>query len=158
MMQAIIPSPLGHILLQEEQDAIIRLTFLPKSDLLAPVSPLLKEVSKQLQAYFEGRLTAFSLPLRPMGSSFQLQVWKGLETIPYGQTLSYAQLAQRIGKPGACRAVGGANSKNPLPILIPCHRVIAADGSLGGYSAGNGIDGKAIKQKLLALEGIIARS
>lgn len=154
MPQAIFSSPLGFIHLLEEDGAITRLSFTAQAIPLLPSSPLLREAVRQLGAYFTRRLTIFSLPLRPTGTAFQLQVWQELQTIPYGRTISYRQLAQRIGRPSACRAVGNANGKNQLPILIPCHRVIAADGSLGGYSAGDGIEGKAIKKQLLTLEGI----
>lgn len=90
----------------------------------------------QLREYFAGARRDFDLPLRPHGTSFQLAAWQQLQRIPYGSTISYAEEAARLGRPQAYRAVGGANGKNPLPIVIPCHRVIAADGSLGGFSAG----------------------
>ena len=155
MAQASFSSPLGGVILLEENEAIIALRFVKSFHPSVPSSPLLKEAVSQLQAYFEGRLTRFSLPLRPEGTPFQLQVWQALQSIPYGQVISYGQLAESIGKPGACRAVGGANGKNRLPILIPCHRVIAANGSLGGYSTGESIDGQWIKKGLLALEGVL---
>ena len=90
----------------------------------------------QLTEYFAGARRDFDLPLRPQGTSFQQAAWQQLQRIPYGSTISYAEEAARLGRPTAYRAVGGANGKNPLPIVIPCHRVIAADGSLGGFSAG----------------------
>jgi methylated-DNA-[protein]-cysteine S-methyltransferase len=93
-------------------------------------------VRAQLDAYFEGRLTEFDLPLNPQGTAFQLQVWKQLCDIPFGETISYAELARRIGKPKAARAVGMANSRNPISIIVPCHRVIGADNSLTGYAGG----------------------
>ena len=101
----------------------------------------------QLDAYFEGERTTFDLPLAPVGSEFQQRVWAALQEIPYGQTESYGELAERIGSPGAARAVGLANGKNPIGILIPCHRVVGADGSLTGY--GGGLDRK---RQLLDLE------
>ena len=103
--------------------------------------------AEQLDAYFKGVRTTFDLPLAPVGSEFQQRVWAALQEIPYGQTESYGKLAQRIGSPGAARAVGLANGKNPIGILIPCHRVVGADGSLTGY--GGGLDRK---RKLLDLE------
>ena len=94
----------------------------------------------QLQAYFDGTLTAFDLPLNPQGIPFRRRVWAALQEIPYGETRSYGQLAAALGCPGAARAVGGANHHNPISIIIPCHRVIGADGSLTGY--GGGLDMK----------------
>ena len=101
----------------------------------------------QLDAYFAGELTRFSLPLAPAGSSFQQRVWAALQDIPYGGTESYGELAERIGSPGAARAVGLANGKNPISIVIPCHRVVGANGNLTGY--GGGLDRK---KQLLDLE------
>ena len=101
----------------------------------------------QLEEYFSGTRREFDLPLRPRGTSFQLSVWEALRAIPYGETWSYADLAQHIGKPSAMRAVGAANGRNPLPIVVPCHRVIGRDGSLVGF--GGGLE---IKAKLLTLE------
>ena len=102
---------------------------------------------EQLQGYFAGELFEFDLKLSPEGTPFYLQVWDELIKIPYGETISYGELAQRVGKPNAARAVGTANGRNPLPIVIPCHRVIGADGSLTGY--GGGIN---LKVALLELE------
>ena len=110
-------------------------------------SPLLHAAREQLAAYFAGRLRRFDLPLAPRGTPFQLRVWRALQDIPYGQTCSYSELAAAISSPRACRAVGQANGRNPLMIVIPCHRVIAAGGGLGGYSGG--LD---IKRFLLRLE------
>lgn len=95
---------------------------------------LLQEAQAQLDAYFSGRLKTFQLPLAPAGTAFQQRCWQALCTIPYGQTVTYAQQAQAIGQPKAVRAVGMANHRNPLPIFIPCHRVIGKDGSLTGYA------------------------
>lgn len=98
------------------------------------------QAKAQLEAYFAGTLQEFDLPLRPRGTPFQEQVWKALLSIPYGTTTSYAELARRIGRPGSVRAVGQANAHNPISIVVPCHRVIGADGSLTGY--GGGLDRK----------------
>ena len=106
-----------------------------------------RDVILQLDAYFAGRLRRFELPLAPEGTQFQRQVWSALTTIPYGETLSYGELARRVGRPNACRAVGAANGRNPIPIIIPCHRVIGADGSLTGFGGG-----LPIKRRLLQLE------
>jgi len=99
-------------------------------------NPLIKETCIQLDEYFAGKRRAFELPLSPEGTPFQQTVWKHLQEIPYGQTISYAQLAKAVGNPKACRAVGSANGKNPIAIIIPCHRVIASDGGLGGFASG----------------------
>lgn len=108
---------------------------------------LMDRTRKQLDAYFAGHLIAFDLPLVLAGTNFQRRVWDELRKIPLGQTISYKRLAQRIGSPKATQAVGGANGANPIYIVVPCHRVIATDGSLGGY--GGGLDAK---RTLLDLE------
>ena len=108
------------------------------------------EVERQLQAYFAGELRRFDLPLRFNGTDFQVRVWQELCNIPWGATLTYGELARRIGRPTASRAVGAANGANPLPIIAPCHRVIGADGSLTGF--GGGLD---TKRFLLRLEGAL---
>ena len=101
-----------------------------------PTTPLLQEVIAQLDAYFNRSLRVFDLPLAPEGTPFQQKVWQALLQVPYGHTASYRDIALAVGNPKATRAVGGANGRNPIPIVIPCHRIIASDGSLGGYSAG----------------------
>jgi methylated-DNA-[protein]-cysteine S-methyltransferase len=105
------------------------------------------ELRGQLGAYFAGELERFELELHPRGSAFQLSVWSALREIPYGRTASYGEIAAAVGQPGAARAVGGANNRNPIAIVIPCHRVIGASGSLTGYGGG-----LPRKQRLLALE------
>jgi methylated-DNA-[protein]-cysteine S-methyltransferase len=101
------------------------------------LKPLIKAVTKQLKAYFDGEPTDFAdLALDPQGTPFQRRVWEELRRIPRGQAISYKELANRVGNPKASRAVGQANGRNPIPLIIPCHRVIAADGTLGGYSSG----------------------
>jgi len=110
-------------------------------------SKMLKNTFDQLHAYFAGELFEFDLPVAPVGTSFQKSVWNALMDIPYGHTVSYGDIASAIGNPKACRAVGGANGKNPIPVIIPCHRVIGADGKLAGY--GSGIK---IKAELLKME------
>ncbi|MBB6052605.1 methylated-DNA--[protein]-cysteine S-methyltransferase [Armatimonas rosea] len=117
----------------------------------APALPVFQQAAAQLTEYLEGKRTGFTLPLAPAGTAFQRQVWAELEQIPYGQTISYGELARRIGNPSASRAVGLANGKNPLSIIVPCHRVVGATGKLTGY--GGGLERKAT---LLALEGITA--
>jgi methylated-DNA-[protein]-cysteine S-methyltransferase len=105
------------------------------------------DVMQQISEYFEGTRKTFDLPLAPAGTPFQQAVWRGLQSIPYGQTISYRDLARAIGRPSAIRAVGAANGRNPLPIIIPCHRVVGSSGHLTGY--GGGLH---IKESLLALE------
>lgn len=114
----------------------------------APAARVLEGARSQLGAYFARALTAFGLPLAPRGTPFQLRVWRALRDIPYGETVSYAEIARRIGAPDAVRAVGAANGRNPVSIIVPCHRVIGANGSLTGY--GGGIERK---RWLLAHEG-----
>lgn len=113
----------------------------------AVLHPLLKQAVQELDEYFCGERQEFTLPLAPQGTPFQHLVWDALQKIPYGTTCSYGEIAAAIGNPKASRAVGMANNRNPLPILVPCHRVIGADGKLVGYAGG--LD---IKRKLLALE------
>jgi methylated-DNA-[protein]-cysteine S-methyltransferase len=120
---------------------------------LEPCHPILLEAERQLGEYFTGGRTRFELPLEPRGSEFQKKVWRTLTEIPFGQTRSYFDIAKTIGSPRACRAVGAANGKNPLPIVIPCHRVIGKDGTLTGF--GGGLETKAT---LLALEARVGVS
>ena len=107
----------------------------------------LRAARRQLEAYFAGKRTEFTLKLAPEGTAFQRRVWKALSAIPYGKTISYGDLARRIGNRKAVRAVGGANGRNPIPIVVPCHRVIGSDGTLTGYGGG-----LPIKEGLLLLE------
>jgi methylated-DNA-[protein]-cysteine S-methyltransferase len=115
--------------------------------------PILLETERQLTEYFSNQRTEFDLPLQPDGTEFQKKVWQALRAIPFGQTRSYLDLAKAVGKPEAFRAVGAANSRNPLSIVVPCHRVVASDGSLTGYAGG-----LRNKAALLALEAKIAAS
>jgi methylated-DNA-[protein]-cysteine S-methyltransferase len=114
-----------------------------------PDSPVLRALRRQLDEYFSRRRRAFELPLDPQGNIFQRRVWSVLQTIPYGSTRSYGDIAAEIGDPGAAQAVGAANARNPISIIIPCHRVIGADGSLTGYAGG-----LECKRVLLDLEGV----
>ena len=155
-----IPSPVGPLLLGADEDHLRLIWFstprhpLPRSVTLAHGdNAVLRETGAQLDAYFTGTLRAFDLPLRPVGTSFQREVWSMLAQIPYGQTWSYGDVARRIGKPQAVRAVGAANGRNPIPIVLPCHRVIGADGSLTGFGGG-----LPTKQFLLVLEGALPGS
>jgi methylated-DNA-[protein]-cysteine S-methyltransferase len=109
--------------------------------------PILAETERQLGEYFAGRRTTFDLPLEPEGTPFQKKVWQALSQIPFGRTVSYRDIATAVGDPKACRAVGAANGRNPIPIVVPCHRVIGASGKLTGF--GGGLENKSL---LLALE------
>lgn len=150
-----IDSPIGELLLTGNGNAITGLTMHEHKH-APPVQDhwhsahdgVLAAAREQLSAYFAGALQTFELPLTTQGTEFQQTVWQALLEIPYGRTWSYGQLARRIGKPGAARAVGLANGRNPISIIIPCHRVIGADGSLTGYGGGMGR-----KQWLLRHEG-----
>lgn len=149
---ATVDSPIGPLRLVADEAGLRRLEF--EKDGFRPAPPewrldprALREAARQLEAYFAGRLKVFDLPLAPEGTPFQLQVWERLVEIPYGETISYGTLAGRVGNPAASRAVGLANGRNPIAIVIPCHRVIGSNGTLTGYGGG-----LPTKQKLLALE------
>jgi methylated-DNA-[protein]-cysteine S-methyltransferase len=123
----------------------------PPSGVHPGINPISAEAGRQLRAYFAGRLREFDLPLDLQGTAFQLSVWRELERIPYGETRSYSQIAAAIGAPQSVRAVGAANGANPIPIVVPCHRVIGAGGKLVGYGGG-----LPLKKRLLELEGALA--
>lgn len=144
---SIIRSPFGNIELISEGDFLTYCRRSNKRVTTGKVTPVLKEAAKQLEAYFKGKLTEFDLPLLQRGTKFQMKVWDTILTIPYGSTWSYKQLAKAVGNPNASRAVGTANGCNEIWIIVPCHRVIASGGGLGGY--GGGLD---VKQKLLDIE------
>lgn len=142
---------LGFITITEEQGFITSLLFKQKvfngkRDKYY-LSDVLNDAFNQLEEYLEGKRKEFNLPLNPKGTSFQQKVWSCLYKIPYGETRTYKEIAEQIGDKNACRAVGNANNKNPIPIFIPCHRVIGSDGNLAGYAGG-----MELKQKLLNLE------
>jgi len=125
----------GSLTLESEDGALVSLRF-GAHGLTAGEDHLLTTAESQLLAYFRGELTAFDLPLAPHGTPFQLEVWSRVRDVPFGRTASYRDLAERIGNLQAVRAVGAANGKNPLPILIPCHRIVGHKGGLTGYSGG----------------------
>ncbi|MCL1937929.1 MAG: methylated-DNA--[protein]-cysteine S-methyltransferase [Candidatus Azobacteroides sp.] len=130
-------SPVGRLKIQVENNALIGLRLCDCEETGIPsFHPVIRQTSAQLDEYFGGKRRSFDLPLATQGTLFQQQVWNVLQQIPYGKTISYAQLAERVGHPKACRAVGTANGKNPIAIIIPCHRVINANGQLGGYAYG----------------------
>lgn len=126
---------------------LINIQFTQPQKALLQTTELLSMATIQLDEYFQGKRTTFSLPFKLTGTPFQLAVWKELQNIPYGQTTSYKEIAQKINEPKAYRAVGMANNKNPLPIIIPCHRVIGSNGKLIGYAGG-----LKLKNYLLELE------
>lgn len=136
MDQCVIASPLGALVIQADAQGVTALYRDRDAAPSAPVSPLLRLCSRQLEEYFAGVRREFDIPLHLEGTPFQLVCWKALLTIPYGETRTYAQQAAMVGKPRAARAVGGANHVNPVCLIVPCHRVIGAGGSLTGYGAG----------------------
>lgn len=140
MPYCVIGSPVGHLRIDEAEGCVTGLNRVD-GPLAPPATPLLCEAVRQLSAYFDGTLTAFDLPLKTHGTSFQERCWAALREIPYGATATYGEQARRIGNAKASRAVGGANHHNPISIIIPCHRVVGANGALTGY--GGGLDMKA---------------
>ncbi|MCA9062697.1 MAG: methylated-DNA--[protein]-cysteine S-methyltransferase [Planctomycetaceae bacterium] len=148
--------PVGSLLLAGDADGLRHLLF-QKPDSLAipdrwePATHQLKESVRQVKAYFSGRLRKFELLLKPEGTPFQLRVWKALQEIPWGATASYGEIAAAIGQPTASRAVGMANGRNPIAIIIPCHRIVGSSGHLVGFGGG-----LPIKRTLLELEGSLA--
>lgn len=164
---ALLETPIGRLWLAADEHGLRRVEFPPRPGRHAPPPPvaapapestaiashhaaacrILAAACNQLREYFAGRRNQFDLPLAPQGTAFQLRVWTELRRIPYGQTISYGELARRVGLPRAARAVGAANGANPIPIIVPCHRVIGANGRLTGFGGG-----LATKAELLALE------
>ena len=140
-------SPIGVIVIREEDEMISEIQFTEKSSTIEKPSDLLLQAVGQLDEYFKGSRNVFNLPLRFSATPFQMKVYQALMAIPYGATASYADIARMIGKPKAYRAVGMANNRNRLPIIVPCHRVVGSDGALVGYASG-----LSIKQYLLDLE------
>ncbi|HLX89081.1 MAG TPA: methylated-DNA--[protein]-cysteine S-methyltransferase [Acidimicrobiales bacterium] len=157
-MRITLATPVGRIGLEGDDDAITEL-LLPRDNAARVTAPDAAEVARlpaalraavaQLEEYFAGRRRTFDLPVSLAGTEFQCQVWRTLAEIPYGETVSYATLAAMVGRPAAFRAVGQANGANPVPIVLPCHRVVASGGGIGGYGGG-----LTLKRKLLALEGL----
>ena len=137
METACINTPLGIARIEGDTSGIKAISVLDNQEQLTSIIPeALQEAAYQLKEYFEGSRTSFDLELKPDGTAFQKKVWKALQQIPFGKTLSYLQLSQKLGDVKAIRAVAAANGKNPLWIVIPCHRVIGSDGSLTGYAGG----------------------
>ena len=144
---AVYHSPFGKMQLDWEDGAVTALNLAPSDTCEGTPNELTARVFRQLDEYFSGTRRTLDFPCRPHGTPFQQRVWAALREIPYGETRSYKQLAEAIGQPNACRAVGMANHANPILIAVPCHRVICADGSPGGYASG-----AEMKKALLRLE------
>ena len=149
-----LKSPVGELQIAENSSGVLAIHFNkkekpPDNGSWKRVDRLKTEIVKQLEEYFRGERFEFNVPLAPHGTPFRMRVWEGLQTIPYGETISYLDLAKKIGTPEAVRAVGAANGANPLPIVIPCHRVIGHNGKLVGY--GGGLE---IKKYLLSMESL----
>jgi len=150
-----IESPLGTLRIAATPEGLAGIFFIDEAEASAPGASwvrdpgaqLLRRAAAQLGEYFAGRRRVFDLPLAPVGTPFQHAVWKAIATVPAGTTISYTELARRAGHPGSFRAVGAATGRNPLAIVVPCHRIVGADGSLTGYAGG-----LARKRALLALE------
>ena len=151
MFQLLIDSPIGPLTLSGTETALTKLTFGDVRQAGTCSAPVLEQAARELSEYFSGTRREFTVPLAPEGSDFQQKVWAALRSVPYGTTASYKDIAVQTGKPGAAVAVGQANSKNPIPIIIPCHRIIGTNGKLTGYTGG-----LHIKKALLQLEGIAA--
>ena len=148
----LMSSPVGMLTLIEEEQALTEVRFGANvRDALLNDTPLLMQASRELEEYFRGERKAFTVPLSPRGTAFQKRCWEALCRIPYGETRTYAQQAAMIGNSKACRAVGMSNHRNPLPIFIPCHRVIGKNGTLTGYAGG-----LTIKETLLNIERMIS--
>lgn len=137
MPEIVLDSPVGLLRLTASEQGLVRVA-LHASGPAGGDAPtgVLADAVRQLREYFEGAREVFDLPLEPEGTPFQREVWAALSAIPFGETTSYSEIATRIGRPDAVRAVGSANGQNPIPIIIPCHRVIGADGSLMGFGGG----------------------
>lgn len=156
LISKVTDSPVGPLTLIADETALVAVLWpddapgrvrLEHRPARSDESALLDRVAAQLDEYFAGTRTEFDLPLAPRGTQFQLEVWRALETIPYGETMTYGELATSIGRPTAARAVGNANRRNPLSIVVPCHRVIGSTGALTGFAGGLGT-----KEQLLDME------
>lgn len=144
-------SPIGLLELIADQDSLLRINRTDKSGevLSSADHPIIRQTVKELDEYFAGKRSGFDVPVRFLGTDFQNQVWNALLQIPYGETTTYSRIAQLVGRPKAVRAVGTAIGRNPVPLIVPCHRVVASDGGLAGFAWG--LDAK---KYLLRQEGI----
>jgi methylated-DNA-[protein]-cysteine S-methyltransferase len=147
-MEVVIESPLGNILIAEENNCVTEVSFTEQAPTPTSENKVLVQAKNQLDEYFSGSLTNFDLPLKPIGTEFQQKVWQELLQIPHGTTISYQEVANRLGDPKCIRAAATANGKNPIAIIIPCHRVIGSNGEMTGYASGI-----QKKKDLLTLEG-----
>ena len=153
----IVSSPVGRLRLTASRRGLVSIDVVRSAAKVAsrtptgPAGSILDRTRRQLEQYFSGRRRSFDVPLDLRGTEFQVAAWKAMMRIPYGTTISYGDQARAMGKPTAFRAVGSANGRNPIPIIVPCHRVLASDGTLGGYSLG-----LSMKRRLLSLEGVSA--
>lgn len=139
MYKSFLKTPVGNLFLTANEKELLSVEFSDGKENSTSKKPLiLKQAEKQLIEYFSGKRKKFDLKKKYLGTEFQLKVWKALEKIPYGKTASYEDIAKKIGNPNAYRAVGNANNKNKISVIIPCHRVIAKDGKLAGYGGGIG--------------------
>ena len=150
----VIASPVGKLRLVASEKGLVAIDVRNNAKQVvtakdASAQSILLKTKKQLEQYFAGKRTSFDVALDLVGTEFQVKAWRALCRIPFGKTITYGQQASNIKNPKAFRAVGSANGKNPIPIIVPCHRVVASDGSLGGYSLG-----LKMKKQLLALEGV----
>lgn len=136
MQTVFINTPLGTAKIKGDEKGVSVISILQEGEISKVIPVELKDAVKQLQEYFEGKRTTFNFPINPKGTDFQQKVWKALLEIPYGKTASYMDLSKKLGDVKAIRAVASANGKNPLWIVVPCHRVIGSDGSLTGYAGG----------------------
>lgn len=153
MYQLLSPSPVGPLTIAGTEEAVTALSFGDVREAGDRPCPLLERTARELEEYFQGRRRTFMVPVEPAGTPFQQRVWAALREIPYGAAASYGEIAARVGSPRACRAVGMANHRNPVAIIIPCHRVVGASGALVGYAGG-----LEAKRFLLELEGCPLRS
>jgi methylated-DNA-[protein]-cysteine S-methyltransferase len=148
-----LDTPIGRLILESDGDVLISIWLPTQSQPVRgrdDAPPVLKETATQLEEYFARERTEFDVPMELDGTDFQQDVWRELSRIPYGETISYGELARRVGRPKGPRAVGQANGRNPIPIIVPCHRVLASNG-IGGYGGG-----LPMKRTLLAVEGVTA--
>jgi O-6-methylguanine DNA methyltransferase len=143
------PHAIGNVRLDFDGDVLIGLNLDDRVDQVVPASGLFRTVADKVTAYLDGLATSIDVKYRLDGTPFRKDVWNTLAKVPYGTTISYGELAKVAGHPGACRAVGGAMATNPIPLVIPCHRVINADGSIGHFTGGT-----ELKRKLLSIEGV----
>jgi len=137
LLHTTIESPIGDLLLKSDGRHLTGIDFGPHPESATAEVPLeLRPVAEQLRSYFAGELIAFDLTLAPAGTPFQRAVWAALDEIPYGETVGYGEIARRVGRPSAARAVGAACGRNPIPVVTPCHRVVGSSGALTGYAGG----------------------